>query len=175
MDIDLSPLVHQFQQVVAGIYNSSLVFGIKFFLAIYVTVLFVDLILLLSLRGVTTNLRVMMKGMDIPTISKGKLQRNWDKIKARLMSDNASQYKVAVLEADRVADQMLEGIGYKGENMAERLKNITAVHVGNVDDLLRAHDVRNQIIHDPNFVLDKKTATELVGVYENFLRSMEFL
>ena len=175
MDIDLFPLVHQLQQIAGGIYHSPLVFAIKFFLAVYVTVLFADLILLLALRGVSTNLRVMMKGMDIPTVSKGKMHRNWDKIKERLMSENPSQYKVAVLEADRVADQMLEGIGYKGENMAERLKNITAVHVSNIDELLRAHDVRNQIIHDPNFVIDKKTAVELVGVYENFLRSMEFL
>jgi hypothetical protein len=154
-----------------GFFHSGFFGFIRFILGVYVLVLLADIIMLLILRGVGGNIRTTFRGLDIPSLSKKK----WQKITSRIHQDNPSQYKVAILEADKIVDDILKGMGYKGENMIERLDHPTAIHIENAEDLKKAHQVRNQIIHETNYQIDRKKAEEIIGIYENFLRQSEFL
>lgn len=167
--------LNQILALVLKFYQSSFFLGIKFLLAVYAAVLFVDITLLLILRGLGSNIRTALKGMDIPTIPKGKLRKKWDKIKIRLESENPSQYKVAIIEADKVVDGILGGIGYKGKDMLEKLEKVKPDHIENLDNLHRAHQIRNQIIHEKDFNVSRKLAGEIIKIYEDFLRSLEFI
>jgi hypothetical protein len=105
--------------------NSFLFAALRAFLFVYVLVLFVDIVLLLSQRGLSGDLRATLRGTDRPLISRNKMIVRWEKIRERLESGNSSQYKVAILEAEALAEEILTGIGWKGGNMEERLVNIT--------------------------------------------------
>lgn len=175
MDYDFQNLTLIILSDLKNFYNSPFVFAVKIFIGIYVAVLILDIILLLILRGVGSNIRTGLRGMDIPVTTPSKMRKRWDKILSRLADENVSQYKVAVIEADALADEILEKIGYDGANMTERLENIKPEQLDVLDELKQVHEIRNRIIHEADFQLSKDQAKEVIGVYENFLRYLEFL
>lgn len=176
--MDLSGYVDAFDIAVAiavSFYNSPFMSFIKFFLVIYSLVLILDIILILALKGLGADIRKGLTGMDIPVISKGKMQKKWDKVKSRMETGSISQFKVAILEADMIVDDLLGKIGYKGNNMTERLEQVNPNQLDYLEELQKAHQVRNKIVHEESFVLDEATAKETLGTYEKFLRYLEFM
>jgi glycerol dehydrogenase-like iron-containing ADH family enzyme len=101
--------------------------------------------------------------------------KRWMKIKKRLESDNPSQYKVAILEADKLADEILVYMAYKGANMTERLEEAKVEQLEDKEALIRAHKIRNQIIHQSDFPVDKELAEGTIAIYEKFLHHFEFI
>jgi len=176
MEYEIQNVVNMLLKMLTDFYNSPVVLILKIFLGIYLLVLFIDIVLLLLLRGVASDLRVGLKGRDMPTISKNKMQKRWEKIKVRLDSNDLAQYKVAIIEADIVAEEILDGIGYKGANMAEKLEQVGTNQLDDhLESLLGAHKIRNKIVSEVDYAVDKRMATAVVGVYENFLKYLEFL
>jgi hypothetical protein len=168
--------MEQFLIQVSNFYHSNFFSVVKLILGIYVAVLVIDIILIVILREPLKDIKTALKGSEFPLIRKSKMQRRWGKVVARLKSDNPSQYKAAILEADNIADEILAGIGYKGKNMAERLDQVKPAHLDNLsDDLRRTHEIRNRIIREKEFTLSREETSEIIGVYEKFLDNLEFI
>lgn len=159
----------------AEFYNSSFATTIKIFLGIYSIVLIVDIVLLLILRGMGADIRTLIKGVDMPVASRSKMMNRWQKIVNRLDTSSEAQYKIAILEADKFVDEILEGISHKGENMTEKLEKMHPGQLENMAELARAHKIRNEIIQNKNFSVDEKTARQAVAIYENVLKEFEFI
>ncbi|HAV11135.1 MAG TPA: hypothetical protein DCX32_01145 [Candidatus Moranbacteria bacterium] len=168
-------LVSIASNIALQVYNSAAFDFVKFFLIIYTLVLLVDIVLLLIMKGIGADIRKGLRGMDIPVISKGKMEKKWEKVKARLETESVSQYKVAILEADAIVDDILSKIGHKGNNMTERLEQLKPGQLDYQEELLEAHQTRNKIVHDESFRVDKELAEETIGIYEKFLRYLEFM
>lgn len=163
---------------VTNLYSSAFFSVIKFLLGIYAVVVFADIILLLTQRGLSGDIRDTIFGMNIPAelvTRKGKLRKKWDKIKGKMEVSNESAWKVAIIEADNLIDDLIKRMGYKGENMGERLAGINPGQIENIEELKKAHETRNRLIHEEDFKLDKETAEKVLGYYENFLRYFEAL
>ena len=175
MDFGILSLIDGFINYFSKFYDSSFVMFVKFLMMIYTSVLLADVILLIMLVGITSAMRINLRGVEIPVVSQSAMMKRWNKIKIRLKSGNPSQYKVAILEADAIADEILKGMGYKGENMNERLKQIKPGQIDNLEDLNRAHQTRNRIIYETDLSIEKNQATETIEIYENFLKDMEFM
>lgn len=156
-------------------WNSNFFGFIKFLLAIYVIVLFIDIVLLLILRGVGANIKQGFYGANLPPAHRGQVFKRWRAIMARMNSSVESQQKVAILEADALVNEILSGAGLGGENMREKLDNALPLQVENKEQILWAHGIRNSIIQDEAFSIDKETAEEVIGVYKEFLESWETL
>jgi hypothetical protein len=155
-------------------YNSFFFSVIKFFIGIYVIVLFVDLILLLMQRSLGSDFRETVLGINIPRelankSGKKKLAKKWNLIKSRLETGQESQYKVAIIEADNLIDNLVMRMGYEGENMSDRLEGVPSGQLDHLEELKRAHLVRNRIIHEDKFILDRKTAEDTLALFEVFL------
>lgn len=156
-------------------FGSGFFWFLKFILAIYVVVLFVDMVLLLVLRGLGGDLRDTLHGAQMPISSKKKIKKRWFQIEERLKTNNQSQFKIAILEADSLADEMLFSIGYGGKNMKERLDLADANQVEEIDNLREGHEIRNKIIFDDNFNFDKAEAERVIGLYREFLENLEMI
>lgn len=157
-------------------YHSTFMLVVKIFIGIYLLILLVDIVLMLILRNVPQHLRVGLKGTDLPLVSKKKMKKRWDKVRARLNNSNPSQYKVAIIEADKIAEEILDGIGYKGANMTEKLEQVGEAHLDDhLEALKGAHEIRNKIIHQADYEISHEAAEAVVGVYENFLKYLEFM
>lgn len=158
----------------ATLNDSSLFFFIKIVIAIYITVLIVDIALIIVMEGFGADLRKAFKGVDLP-VSKRKYAHRWQQIEKRLESENPSHYKVAVLEADRFADEVLQHVGYEGSNMGERLASLTPAQFTRSEDLKEAHAIRNRIVHEEDFTLEHAEAKRILGIYEDFFRDLELV
>jgi hypothetical protein len=160
-------------------YNSSFFWVIKILLAIYTIVLFLDIILLVIQRNVVANVREGFSiGMNIPpelTTQRKKLKDKWKKIKEKLKSQNEADYKLAIIEADDLIGGLIEKLGFNGDNMAERLDNIPAGQLDDVESLQTAHQTRNRIIHEENMQFGKEEAQKTLELYEKFLDYFEVL
>ena len=57
--------------------------------------------------------------------------------------------------------------------MTEILSEVNPGQIDNLEEIKQSHEVRNRIIHDESFVLDRDTAKKTLAAYENFLDSFE--
>ena len=167
-DILVSTLVSE----LSNFYNSTTFSVIRFIIGIYVLVLIIDLVLLLFQRGVSEDLRITLLGSDVPKellALKSSLTKNWKKIKTDLEGDDENKYKVAIIKADAIIEDMLRKLKYSGENFTDIIANIPPGQVEHLDEIKQAHEVRNRIVLDENFKVDKKMAKETLALYEKFL------
>jgi len=81
-------------------------------------------------------------------------------------SDRPNDWKLAIIEADIVLDQVLKERGYGGNSLGERLRSITPNQLSSIDDAWEAHMVRNKIAHEgADFVLTKRIADSTIQQY----------
>lgn len=102
-----------------------------------------------------------------------KTFKQWGRISKRLESDQEAEYKLAVIEADSLLDEILERMGYKGETMGDRLKQLNSTILPNIEQIWEAHKIRNNIVHDPDYRLSLNQAKRILANYEAGLRDLE--
>jgi hypothetical protein len=172
MDINLT--INQIMAIFKGFIGSPFFLTLKLILAIYITVLFADIIMLIILRGMG-DIRTSLRGANVPLTSPKKMRRRWRKIESRLETADQSQYKLAIIEADKMVDKIFISMGLKGDDMIERIKTLTPEQLEAEEDLEISHKTRNQIINDPSFAVDKGLAKTTLDIYEKFLTENELM
>jgi len=102
-----------------------------------------------------------------------KVVKVWVKINARLETGLESEYKLAVIEADSMLNDILKRMGFGGETLRERLERLTAATLPNLEQVWGAHKIRNNIVHDPDYRLTLDEARRALDTYEQALRDLE--
>lgn len=175
MSFDLSSVIVIATAAFQAIQSSALFTMLVWFLGLYAVVLFADVVMLLILRDIPSDLKKTLYGAKRPIVAQSKFQRRWDGIETRLRTGNPSQYKAAVLEADALAEEMLSGAGFDGVNMGERLAAVREGQIESLEDLRLGHAMRNRIIQDPAFALSMEEAEAALGRYRRFFGELELL
>ncbi len=81
-------------------------------------------------------------------------------------SENPNDWKLAIIEADIILDDILKQRGYAGNSLGERLKSISPQQLSSLNDAWEAHKIRNRIAHDgADFVLTKRVAQDTITKY----------
>lgn len=81
-------------------------------------------------------------------------------------SPHPNDWKLAIIEADIILDDVLKQKGYAGNSLGERLKSISTNQLNSLNDAWEAHKVRNRIAHEgADFVLTKRVAEETISRY----------
>jgi hypothetical protein len=145
----------------------------KFFALIYILVVIADLVMLLMLSDLKASMRENLRGSKRPAGKPAKYIRRWETILLRLTTNNVSQYKVAILEADAFAEEVLEALGYQGEHMKERLDNISDHALETKTDLITGHAIRNRIIQEAGFEPTREEAEEALRYFSNFFQEAD--
>jgi len=102
-----------------------------------------------------------------------KVEKDWAKITARLETDLESEWKLAIIEADSILNDILMKMGFAGETLGERLDRLTVVTLPNLQQIREAHKIRNNIVHDPDYRVSLDEAKMAVGIYEQALRDLQ--
>lgn len=174
MDIDVvSGLYAAWQTLSLFLQESLFVSVVKFLLFIYVIVLIADLVMLFMLQDIPANLKKTLFGGERPLMTRSAILKRWENILARLAQDNPSQYKVAILEADAFANEILLGIGYEGATMTEKIEGIQEGQLETKEALLAAHRVRNRIVHEADFSLSRAETKHVLDAYRRFFDEVE--
>ncbi|HWA64541.1 MAG TPA: hypothetical protein VG866_01660 [Candidatus Paceibacterota bacterium] len=98
----------------------------------------------------------------------------WQEILNHLDSTNESEWKVAVIEADKLVDDILKN-SFAGETMGERLMNIDKTQLLSIDSLWEAHKVRNRLAHEVNYFLRHAEAVKAIRYFEAALHELGML
>lgn len=157
---------------------TRLIMFLKIISAIISIVLGWAVLLLIFKSGYTgyvkTNIQ-FLKGEYEPLKATNKVNREWDKIKQRLEAGDEANFKIAIIEADKLIDDLLKNMNYPGESMGDRLKLIDESKLKSVQELWNAHKVRNNIVHNAEFKLSYREAQRVIEIYEKVLKEFEAL
>jgi len=101
----------------------------------------------------------------------------WQVVLDHVNSESPAEWKLAILEADNILDEVLEGEGYVGESVAEKLKAMSRTRISSYDDVWDAHKLRNEIAHGGAIDMDltKKMARDAVAKFEGAFRELGYL
>lgn len=104
-----------------------------------------------------------------------RITRGWDNILKRLDTGVESEYKLAVIEADDLMDTSLRRLGYTGATLDERLQKLTSATLPNLSQVLEAHKIRNNVVHNPDYRLSLDEAKKTLGIYEEAFKDLQIL
>lgn len=106
---------------------------------------------------------------------KKQLNKSWQKILMRLNQGDEANLRLALIEADNLFDDLLKQMRLPGESMADRLRYIDASQVPNIEEIWRAHKLRNILVHNHEYQITRGEIQFGVGAYEKALKELEFI
>lgn len=90
----------------------------------------------------------------------------WAKIVEKAESQNPSEWRIAIIEADIILDDLLTNLRLPGDTMGEKLKAVEKSDFTTLDYAWEAHKARNQIAHDSDFLLNQRETRRIITLYE---------
>ncbi len=129
----------------------------------------------------TREIEIIMAAQHVASekieVSKESVHKvKWQRILDHADSVNPGDWRLAILEADILLDEMLDDMGIYGETIADKLKNVNEAALPGVQRAWEAHLVRNQIAHEgPNFELNQREARRIIGLFDAVLRQGGYL
>ena len=101
--------------------------------------------------------------------------KKWKRVKARLGKGWESEAKLGIIEADQLLGDLLKRMGYAGQSLGERLKQLDKEKLPNIEQVWEAHKVRNNLVHDSNYKLSLAKAEQTLDIYSKAFKHLEAL
>ncbi|MFW6283213.1 MAG: hypothetical protein ACOC1P_04145 [Minisyncoccales bacterium] len=147
------------------------------YLFILVTIFFLGIIIIVPLVTGWLKLRYLNTVLEFVTFrSFGavRAEKRWNKITSRVEEGGAeSDYKLAIMEAETMINDILEEMGYSGDSLEERLDQLSLGALSSKKDILEAHKVRNSIARDPDYEINLERTQEVLNLYKKTLKELQ--
>ncbi len=144
----------------------------------FACVILFALLVFIIIRINKLNRRPMktIKNIVAPLVpARGGVGMKWEEIMRHIDSPREAEWKFAVIESDKLVDEVLKSAGYPGETMGERLVNIDKAQLVSLEGLWEAHKLRNKIAHDANSFVRYAQAKRAIELYEKALQELGVL
>ncbi len=106
----------------------------------------------------------------------GIKHERWEVVENHIASTSPAEWRMAIIEADSILDDMVKKMGYDGDGLGERLKVVEVSDFNSIQSAWEAHKVRNQIAHEgAGFELTHREAKRIIGLYENVFKEFEYI
>ncbi|MEK7588957.1 MAG: hypothetical protein AAB438_04030 [Patescibacteria group bacterium] len=100
----------------------------------------------------------------------------WVSVLKSLSSENEADWKVAVIDADEMLADLMDELGFKGENLGEKLKLADRDKFHSLSAAWEVHTVRNRIAHEGSaFTLTTREAKRVIALYEQIFREFGYI
>ena len=100
----------------------------------------------------------------------------WLQVQDHINSQNPAEWRLAIIEADSILEDMTLKMGIPGETLGERLKNTEPSDFLTLQNAWEAHKVRNRIAHEGSaYNLQYKDARNTIDNYEQVFREFEYI
>ncbi|MFM7088627.1 MAG: hypothetical protein ACKOW9_03800 [Candidatus Paceibacterota bacterium] len=100
----------------------------------------------------------------------------WVKVLKNLDSQNEGDWRMAVIDADKMLDMLTDQLNLPGENLGEKLKAADRERFKSLDKAWSAHNVRNRIAHEgTSFTLTKREADRVIALYEQVFQEFGYI
>jgi len=102
-----------------------------------------------------------------------KFIKQWNTILDRLKTGNELEFKLAVIEADSLLEKILEKMKFEGETVTDKLTKVPKAIIGEIKGIEKAQEIRNSVVHDPDYQLSLEQAKEVLNIYEKILKQLD--
>lgn len=104
------------------------------------------------------------------------VKQRWQQVLLHADSENPNDWRLAIIEADIMLDDMVKLFGYRGETLGDRLKSIEKSDFTTIDDAWEAHKVRNAIAHQgSDFLLTKRETKRVIDLYRKVFQEFHYI
>lgn len=106
----------------------------------------------------------------------GSKNPRWSKTLNYIFSQNSSDWKLAIIEADSILENMLKDMGFPGETVGDRLKSATRETFPQLTQAWEVHTIRNRIAHEGlAFELSHFEAKRVIALYEKIFYAYGYI
>jgi hypothetical protein len=129
-------------------------------------------------RLITQTSRAQMQALEQKLVQKDISGHNerWERVTALIASDNPGDWRLAIMEADVMLDELVTDMQYHGETLGDKLKAIERSDFATLDSAWEAHKVRNTIAHrGSDFILTHREAKRVIGLFEQVFQEFDFV
>ncbi len=107
---------------------------------------------------------------------KSVVNEKWAKVLEHMNSVNPSDWRLAIIEADIMLDELLTANGYHGDSVGDKLKGIEPSDMLTLDAAWEAHKVRNRIAHSgSDFELNERETKRVIALFESVFKEYEII
>lgn len=107
---------------------------------------------------------------------KSAVQKRFQEVQRLAESTNPNDWRVAIIEADIMLDDLLQSQGYPGDTLGDRLKAVDKADFHTIDAAWEAHKIRNRIAHDgSNHLLNEREVRRVVSLFEAVFREFKYI
>ena len=167
---------------VLSLYNATIFFLAFFFLTIiaYATIRLFEIRAKerRHLEHEIAEYAQLMKEMEKKKAEGEEVSKNprWLKTLSYLFSQHGSDWKLAVIEADSMLEELMNELGFAGETLGEKLKSARQENFRELTQAWEAHTLRNRIAHEgASFELSQREAKRAISLYEDIFRAYGFI
>ncbi len=109
-------------------------------------------------------------------MEKSVLNEKWEIVLKHINSENPADWRLAIIEADIMLEDLLQASGYHGETVGDRLKAVEPSDMLTLDNAWEAHKIRNRIAHSgSDFDLNEREAKRVVTLFESVFKEFEII
>ena len=138
---------------------------IKFIGGLLAAIAFIFLIYR-AYKGIATFFKSREYDLD-----KSGIKKRWQEIESMLDRPGEMNYKLAVMEADKILDYVLKSMSMSGKDMGERIR-FASFKYGRLRKVWWAHVLRNQLVHEATFALNHTMAKKAIKTFRRALEEL---
>jgi hypothetical protein len=106
----------------------------------------------------------------------GSKNEHWGKVLSYIFSQHASDWKLAIIEADSMLEGLMDQLGFRGETLGDRLKLANQDNFPNLTTAWEVHTIRNRIAHEGlAFELSQHEAKRVIALYEEIFHDYGYI
>jgi len=124
---------------------------------------------LLLLWLMFVNLRHWLASRKYEVGDRSAMRRRWQEVESLLDAPGELSPKLALIEADKLLDHALKTLAMAGDTLGERLK-FAQYKYPHLRDVWWAHKIRNRLVHEASYHLDRRLARKAVNQYRKSLQ-----
>ncbi|RJQ35810.1 hypothetical protein C4568_00280 [Candidatus Parcubacteria bacterium] len=149
-------------------------------LSLFISLLFAILIVycIIRIEQIRKHEREQFESAAHPVAARdvSRTQLRWNRIVEETGSDSEQNWRLAILEADIMLNELLDSLGYKGETMADKMRTVEKGDFNTIDLAWEAHRARNAIAHQGvQVALTQREARRIIDLYERIFREFKFI
>lgn len=104
-----------------------------------------------------------------------KTHFDWAKVQNYISSDNPSDWRMAIFEADKMLEEMLRLMNLPGETVGDKLKSVEPGDWLHLTEAWEAHKTRNRLAHELEYQLSRHEAQLAISQFEQVLSEFEYI
>jgi len=103
-------------------------------------------------------------------------RQRWEDTADMFRSGNPTNWRVAIIDADSMLEELIIEMGYQGDTFADRLKAMQRAGVPWTDAAWDVHLLRNKVAHEGSrYPLTDREVFRAFKIYENILAGSGYL